>query len=126
MAKHTFTRYGLSGVFFTIVGPGIFWLAYPAGPFLALGIAEASCHVLRYLSFRNLVFPRGHGFHVSVPRYIVTAIPTTLTNLVMVGIFRNLLNRTILTLVVALFSLSVGFLLSHFVYNQPENSLPRS
>lgn len=126
MAKHTFTRYGLSGVFFTIVGPGIFWLAYPAGPFLALGIAEASCHVLRYLSFRNLVFPRGHGFHVSVQRYIVTAIPTTLTNLVMVGIFRNLLDRTILTLVVALFSLSVGFLLSHFVYNQPENSLPRS
>ena len=124
MAKHTFTRYGLSGVVFTILGPGIFWLAYPAGPFLALGIAEASCHVLRYLSFRHLVFPRGHGFHVSVPRYIVAAIPTTLTNLVMVGLFRNLLDRTTLTLVVALFSLSVGFFWSRFVYKKPLISPP--
>jgi putative flippase GtrA len=126
MAKHTFTRYGLSGVVFTILGPGIFWLAYPAGSFLAVGIAEASCHVLRYLSFRHLVFPRSHGFHVSVPRYIVAAIPTTLTNLVMVALFRNLLGRTTLTLVIALFSLTVGFIWSRFVYKKPENSLPGS
>ena len=119
MAKHTFTRYGLSGVVFTLFGPGIFWLAYPAGPFLALAIAEASCHVLRYLSFRHLVFPRSHGFHVSVPRYIVAAIPTTLTGIVVVAIFRNLLGRTTLTLLVALFSVSVGFLWSRFVYKQP-------
>lgn len=126
MVEHTFTRYGLSGVVFTILGPGIFWLAFPAGPFLALGIAEGSCHILRYLSFRHMVFPRGHGFHVSVPRYIAAAIPTTLTNLVMVALFRNLLGRTTLTLVVALFSLSVGFLWSRFVYKKPQNSLPGS
>jgi putative flippase GtrA len=93
MAKHTFTRYGLSGVVFTLLGPGIFWLAYPAGPLLALVIAQASCHVLRYLSFRHLVFPRGHGFYVSVARYIVAAIPTTLTNIVMMAIFRNLISN---------------------------------
>ena len=119
MAKHTFTRYGLSGVVFTLLGPGIFWLAYPAGPFLALAIAKGSCHVLRYLSFRHLVFPRSHGFHVSVPRYIVAAIPTTLTGIVVVAMFRNLLGRTTLTLLVALFSVSVGFLWSRFVYKQP-------
>jgi fucose 4-O-acetylase-like acetyltransferase len=119
MAKHTFTRYGLSGVVFTLLGPGIFWLAYPTGPFLALAIAEASCHFLRYLSFRYLVFPRSHGFHVSVPRYIVAAIPTTLTGIVVVAIFSNLLGRTTLTLLVALFSVSVGFLWSRFVYKQP-------
>ena len=124
MAKHTFTRYGLSGVFFTLLGPGIFWLAYPAGPFLALAIAEGSCHVLRYLSFRHLVFPRSHGFHVSVPRYIVAAIPTTLTGIVVVAMFRNLLGRTTLTLLVALFSVSVGFLWSRFVYKQPRISPP--
>ena len=127
MAKHTFTRYGLSGVVFTLLGPGIFWLAYPAGPFLALAIAEASCHVLRYLSFRHLVFPRSHGFHVSVPRYIVAAIPTTLTGIVVVVIFRNLLGRTTLTLLVALFSVSVGFLWSRFVYKQPrEDKQPKA
>jgi hypothetical protein len=126
MAKHTFTRYGLSGVVFTMLGPGIFWLVYPAGPFLALAIAEGSCHVLRYLTFRHLVFPRGHGFHVSVPRYIVAAIPTSVANIVMVAIFRNLLDRTTLTLLVAIFSVSVGFLWSRFIYKQPRTSPPGS
>ena len=126
MASSAFTRYGLSGVVFTLLGPGIFWLAYPAGPFLALAIAEASCHVLRYLSFRHLVFPRSHGFQVSVPRYIVAAIPTTLTNIVMVAILRNLLGRTTLTILVALFSVSVGFLWSRYVYKYPQISQPES
>jgi hypothetical protein len=58
---------------------------------MSLAIAEASFHVLRCLTFRHLVFPRGHGFHVSVPRYIVAAIPTTHPNIVIVAIFRNLL-----------------------------------
>jgi hypothetical protein len=58
---------------------------------MALAIAEASCHVLSYLKFRHLVFPRGHGFHVSVPRYIVAAVPTTLANIVMAAIIRNML-----------------------------------
>ena len=126
LAKHTFTRYGLSGAVFTLLGPGILWLAYPAGPFLALGIAEASCHVLRYLSFRHLVFPRGHGFHVSVRRYIVAAIPTTLTNILLVAIFRNLVGRTTLSLLVALFSVSVGFLWNRFVYKRPRIAPPGS
>jgi len=124
--RHTFTRYGLSGVFFTIMGPGILWLAYPLGPFLALGIAEASCHILRYLSFRHLVFPRGHGFHVSVPRYILAAIPTTFTNILLVAIFRNLLGRTAITVFVAVMSVSVGFLWSRFVYRQPRITTPES
>jgi len=124
--RHTFTRYGLSGVFFTIMGPGILWLAYPLGPFLALGIAEASCHILRYLSFRHLVFPRGHGFHVSVPRYIVAAIPTTFTNILLVAIFRNLLGRTAITVFVTVMSVSVGFLWSRFVYRQPRITTPES
>jgi putative flippase GtrA len=126
MANHTFTRYGLSGIFFTILGPGILWLAYPAGPFLALATAEASCHALRYLSFRYIVFPRGHGFRVSVPRYILAAIPTTLTNIIIVAMFRDLLGRTTITVIVAVMSVSVGFLWSRFVYKQPQIASPRS
>ena len=124
MVNHTFTRYGLSGVFFTILGPGIFWMTYPAGPFLALGTAEVSCHVLRYLSFRHLVFPRSRGFKVSMPRYIVSAIPTTLTNLILVTILRDLIGRTALTLIAALLSVSVGFIWSRFVYRLPQISPP--
>jgi putative flippase GtrA len=124
MAEHTFARYGLSGIFFTLLGPGIFWLAYPAGPFLALAIAEVCCHVLRYLSFRHLVFPSGHGFRVSVPRYIVAVIPTTLTGVVVVATFRNVLGRTTLTLIGALLSVSVGFLWSRYVYRLPRRTPP--
>jgi len=126
MAKYNFTHYGLRGIVFTLLGPGIFWLAYPTGPFLTLAIAESSCHVPRYPSFRHLVFPRSHGFHVSVPRYIVAAIPTTLTGIVVVAILRNLLERTTLTLLVAIFSVSVGFLWSRFVYKQSRTSPPGS
>ena len=118
MAKHTFIRYGLSGVVYTLLGAGIFWLVYPAGPFLALGIAEVSCHVVMYLSLRHFVFPIGHGFHVSVPRYIATEIPTTITNVLLVVIFRILAGRTSLTLLIALFSVSVEFLWNRFVYKQ--------
>ncbi len=101
---------------FTLLGSVILWLAYPAGLFLSLSIAEASCHVLRYLSSRHLVFPRGHGCHVSVSGYIVTAITTTLTGIVAVAMFRNLLKRTTPYLLVTLLSVSVGFLGRRFVY----------
>ncbi len=117
-----FVHFFLSGVVFTVLGPCLFWLAYPLGPFLALAIAEVSCHILRYLSFRHLVFPRGHGFHVSVPRYIVAAIPTTLTSIVVVALFRNVVGRTTLTLIGTLLSVSIGFLWSRFVYKQPRFS----
>ena len=126
MARRTFTRYWLSGVVFTVLGPGIFWMAFPAGPFLALAISEVSCHFLRYLSFRHFVFPLGKGFHVSVPRYIVAVIPTILANILLVAIFRNLVGRTTLSLLVALFSVSVGYLWSRFVYKQPRISPPES
>jgi hypothetical protein len=59
-----------------------------------------------------------------VPRYIVSVIPTTLTNILLVAILRNLLGRTTLTLLIALFSVSVGFLWSRFVYKQPRISPP--
>jgi hypothetical protein len=110
MANHTFTRYGLGGVFFTILGPGISWLAYPAGPLLALATAEGSCHILRFLTFRYIVFTRGNGFRGSLPSYIVAAIPTTFTNIVMVALFKNQLGHTTIAFLVAAMSVSVGFL----------------
>lgn len=84
--KHTYTHSGSSGVVFTLLGPLILWLAYRDGPFLALAIAEIDCHLVIYLSLRHLVYPRSHGFHVSVQRYILAAIPTALINIVMVAI----------------------------------------
>jgi hypothetical protein len=54
-----------------------------------------------------------------MPRYIAKAIPTNLSNVLLVVILRNLAGRTSLTFHIALVSVSVGFLWSRFVYKQP-------
>jgi hypothetical protein len=118
MNSHAFTRYGLSGIVFTILGPSIFWLAYPMGAFLALGIAEATCHILRYFSFRLLVFPKSQGYRVSIPRYIISIVPTIMAGAVTVAMFKDVISRTELTALGAATSLIVGYAWSTFVYKQ--------
>jgi putative flippase GtrA len=124
MHRHSFTRYGLSGVVFTILGPAIFWLAYPMGAFLALGIAEATCHILRYFSFRFLVFPNSQGYRVSIPRYIISIVPTITAGAITVAIFKGVIGRTELTALGALISLIVGYAWSTFVYQQKISTRP--
>jgi hypothetical protein len=118
MNSHSFTRYGLNGIAFTILGPALFWLAYPMGAFLALGIAEATCHVLRYFSFRFLVFPKSQGYRVSIGRYIISIVPTLTAGAVTVALFKGVIGRTELTALGAATSLIVGYAWSTFVYKQ--------
>ena len=108
----TLVRFGLSGIVFTLMGPALFWIAYPSGPFLAVILAELSVHTIRFFVFRTLVFPTQKGYRVSLPRYLISALPLTLTGLISVAIFKNILDRTALTLVSSLLSLAVGFLWS--------------
>ena len=117
--RRTFLRFGLSGMVFTILGPALFWLAYPLGPFVAVAVAEISVHALRFAIFRKLVFPAHRGYRVSLPRYVVSALPVSLAGVVTVALFRNRLDRTTLTLTVALIALVVGFAWSRYVYSQP-------
>ncbi len=118
MNSHSFTRYGLNGIAFTILGPAIFWIAYPMGAFLALGIAEGTCHILRYFSFRFLVFPSSQGYRVSIGRYIISVVPTITAGAVIVALFKGVLGRTELTVLGAAISLIVGYAWSTFVYKQ--------
>lgn len=118
MPSHSFTRYGLNGIAFTILGPAIFWLAYPMGAFLALGLAEATCHVLRYFSFRFLVFPSSQGYTVSIARYIISIVPTITAGAVTIALFKGVIGRTELTVLGAATSLIVGYAWSRFVYKQ--------
>lgn len=118
MISHSFTRYGLNGIAFTILGPALFWLAYPMGAFLALGIAEATCHILRYFSFRFLVFPSSQGYTVSMARYIVSVVPTITAGAVTIALFKGVIGRTELTVLGAATSLIVGYAWSTFVYKQ--------
>ena len=118
MNSHSLTRYGLSGIVFTILGPTIFWLAFPLGAFVALGIAEATCHILRYFSFRLLVFPKSKGYHVTIPRYIISIVPTFLAGVTTVAVFKQVIGRTELTVLGAVISVTVGYAWSTFVYKQ--------
>lgn len=113
-----FMRFSLSGVVFTIVGPALFWLFYPMGPYLAVASTEIIVHTMRYFAFHHLIFTRQRGYCVSPARYILSAFPVTLSSFVCVGILKDTLNRTALTLSAALLSLVIGFLWSRFVYTR--------
>jgi hypothetical protein len=117
--QNIFTRFLLSGIAFTILGPCLFWIAYPIGPFLAAALAEVTVHAVRFLAFRTIVFPANMGYVVSFPRYLVSALPLTLAGFTSVALFGHALDRTALTLVSALISVVIGFLWSRFVYSQP-------
>ena len=114
-----FVRFGLSGVLFTILGPSLFWLAYPLGPFVAVAVAELLVHMIRFATFRALIFPADKGYLVSPLRYVVSALPVTLTGFFTVAIFRNRLDRMSLTLTGAMITVVVGFLWSRYVYSKP-------
>lgn len=119
--REAFFRFGLTGIVFTFLGPFLFWLSYPLGPFLAVTIAEISVHTIRFFTFRALVFPTHKGYKVNVTRYIVSALPVTLTCFASVALFRNRLDRTSLTIITALIAVGVGFLWSRSVYSwRPE------
>lgn len=118
--KATFLRFGLTGIVFTILGPSIFWLAYPIGPLVAVLVAEIMVHTLRFFTFRMLVFPAGMGYKVNLPRYLISALPVSLTGFLTVAFLRYRLDRTSLTLVGAVISVTVGFLWSRYIYAKPK------
>ena len=119
--QNVFSRFFLSGVLFTFLGPFLFWLAYPLGPFFAVAMAEVSVHCIRFLTFRLLVFPAQKGYRVTLPRYVISALPVTVAGVVTVAAFRKQLNRTELALITAFISVVVGFVWSRFVYTRTTN-----
>ena len=118
LKRHAFLRFSFSGAVFTILGPTLFWLAYPLGAYAALFIAEIFTHSVRFFLFRAFIFPAQKGYHVSLSRYAVSALPLTVISFASVGILKNMLPRTSLTLVSTLITLVLGFAWSRFVYKR--------
>lgn len=116
--RNTLTRYGINGLAFAMLGPSLFWLLYPIGPIAAWIIAESSCQILRYLSFRFFVFPRGHGFNVSPLRYIAATIPTSAIGFTFVALAKNILDRTTLTIYGAVTTVIMGYLINRAFYQK--------
>lgn len=117
--RRAFLRFGLSGMVFTILGPALFWLAYPLGPFVAVAVSELLVHTVRFASFRTVVFPAHRGYRVSLPRYVLSALPVSLAGLLTVAMLRNRLDRTALTLTTAAIAVIIGFIWSRYVYTRP-------
>jgi hypothetical protein len=103
---------------FTFIGPYLFWTAYPLGAFVALAIAEACVHTLRFFAFRSVVFPANNGYRVTAWRYLLSALPVSLAGFMCVAALRTVLDRTALTAVTTLISIIVGFTWSRFVYTR--------
>lgn len=116
-------RYGLNGIVFTLLGPALFWLLFPAGILPAWATAELSCHVLRYLSFRYFVFPRHHGYNVSPLRYISATAPTSLLGLSVVALMKPVLGRNALVALSAAATMTAGYLINHFCYQRPDKTI---
>ena len=117
--RRAFYRFGLSGVFFTILGPVLFRLAYPLGPFVAFAMAELLTHAVRFITFQRFVFPAKKNYQVNLRRYVVSALPTSILGLLIVILLRNVLDRTMLTLSGTVIAVGVGFVWSRFIYKQP-------
>ena len=117
--RMAFMRFGLSGLLFTVLGPTLFWVAYPLGPLVAVAIAELNVHILRFLIFRTVVFPADKGYRVSLPRYAASALPVTIVSVAIVMLLSNRMERTELTVTGALLSLLIGFIWSRYVYTRP-------
>lgn len=118
--RPAFMRFSLAGLGFTILGPSLFWLAYPLGPFLAIAVTELSVHILRFFVFKKIVFPVHRGYTVTVQRYVVSALPVSLAGIATVAVLRDRLDRLSLTFAIALMAVVVGFLWSRFVYARPK------
>ncbi len=86
------------------------------GPFLAVAVSELLVHTVRFATFRALVFPAHKGYRVSLPRYVMSALPVSLAGLTTVTLLRQSLDRTELTLTTAAMALLVGFVWSRYVY----------
>jgi Na+/H+ antiporter NhaB len=67
-----------------------------------------------------LVFPVERGYKVNLPRYLISALPVSLAGFLTVAFFRYRLDRTALTLVAAVISVTVGFLWSRYIYAKPK------
>jgi hypothetical protein len=116
--RDTITRYGINGIVFTVLGPLLFWILYPVGAVMAWAITESSCHLLRYLSFRHLVFPRSRGYTVSPLRYIAAAAPTALIGFTVVALLKTALERNALVALTTATTMVAGYLINQICYQR--------
>ena len=114
-------RYMSSGVIFTVLGPGIFWSAYPMGPIVAAVLAETVSHTIRYFTFKCYVFAADKGYRVTLSRYFRATAPVSVLVFITVLMLESALPRGALTAAVTLVGVTTGFAWSKYVYRTKED-----
>jgi hypothetical protein len=112
----SFRRFSISGFFFTILGPLMFWLIYPLGAIQAVVISEGTLHTIRFMTFRRFIFPAHKGYNVTKTRYVMACMPITAMSITLVALLSHRLDRATLTLTTSTITIIAGFLWSRYVY----------
>ena len=114
-----FSRFGVTGVFFTLLGPIIFLWAYQLGALLAYFISESVVHTVRYILFRLFVFTDSRGYRVTPLRYFLSILPSNLAGALVVLLLSPLVSKFTLIVIGTFFSVLIGFAWSFFLYKRP-------
>jgi len=105
-----------NGIVFTFIGPSLFWLLYPLGPFLSVLATDSILHTLRFCSFKKIVFRDKSRYNVTFRGYLFSILPEIIIRLFLVDLLYNYLERGILTIVMAIISISLGYIISQTVF----------
>ena len=112
-------RYIISGCFFSLLGPALFWYAYGiVGPLTAIIGVETVVHCLRYKVYKRFVFSRKRGFSVGKRKYVISNLPIIMFSILLVRVLGGSLGREALTMIVAVGSSVVGYGLSRWMYTK--------
>ena len=104
--------YIISGIFFTIFGPFIFWNFYHLGPLLSVICTDLLIHILRFNSFKYFVFKKIKGYKVTVFLYLKTVIPITLVRISLSLISYDFIKKEYLIILITLVTIFLGFIFS--------------
>ena len=113
-----FFLYVCNGIFFTIFGPTLFWLAYPLGPVLSVLSSDFVVHTLRFYSFKLFVFRNSRKYNVNARSYFLSILPNLVFRLILMRLLYDFYDRTILTMVMAFVSIVVGFISSEYIFKK--------
>ena len=113
---NTLIKYSISGLFFTILLPIIFWFYYPFGTIVAVFGTDLTIHLLRYIVHKKIVFINRDIYHVTKLGYVLSILPMTIIRYILVEVTSNKLDRSEITILLTIVSVLGGYCISSIVY----------
>jgi len=119
-----YARFLLTGVAFTLAGPGFFYiLALSMAPLLASFLTEISMHSARCMIYNRFVFSSAG---TRIRTYLTAAVPMSLINLGLVFVLQHYFPLWQIACIIGLQGATIGYLWSRFCYRYDLSSRLRS